>query len=47
MRLADHPVSLELACAWVLRLAPRFRLPETTRAADHAVRMALKEIGAG
>ena len=34
-----HLVSLETACAWVLRLSPRHRLPETTRAADHAVRL--------
>ncbi len=39
-----HKISLETACDWVLRLAPRYRLPETTRQADHAVKMALKEI---
>ena len=32
-----HRVSLSSAAAWVLRLAPRYRLPETTRAADQAV----------
>lgn len=36
-----HRISLETACAWILRLSPRYRLPETTRAADHAVKMAL------
>lgn len=36
-----HRVSLATACAWILRLSPRYRLPETTRAADHAVRRAL------
>lgn len=36
-----HRVSLETACAWILRLSPTYRLPETTRAADHAVRLAL------
>jgi len=30
---SGHQVSLETALQWVLRLAPRFRLPETTRAA--------------
>jgi deoxyribonuclease V len=32
-----HRVSLRTACEWVLRLAPRYRLPETTRAADQRV----------
>lgn len=36
-----HRVGLDTACDWVLRLSSRFRLPETTRVADHAVRMAL------
>lgn len=30
---SGHKVGLETALQWVLRLAPRFRLPETTRAA--------------
>jgi deoxyribonuclease V len=29
-----HRISLDTACAWILRLSPQFRLPETTRAAD-------------
>lgn len=37
-----HRISLQSACNWILRLSPRYRLPETTRAADHAVKMALK-----
>lgn len=37
-----HRVSLETACKWVLQLAPEYRLPETTRQADQAVRIALK-----
>lgn len=41
-----HRVSLKTACDWVLRLSPQHRLPETTRAADHAVRLALKAPGA-
>ncbi len=32
-----HRVSHATARDWVLKLAPNFRLPETTRAADHAV----------
>ena len=37
-----HKVSLETATEWVLRLAPTYRLPETTRAADHAVNALLR-----
>jgi deoxyribonuclease V len=36
-----HRIDLERACAETLRLAPRYRLPETTRAADHLCRHAL------
>lgn len=39
-----HKVSLETACQWILKLAPRFRLPQTTRVADHLVRERLKSI---
>lgn len=38
-----HRVNLETACAWVLRLAPRYRLPETTRIADRLVGQALRD----
>lgn len=37
-----HRVTLETACAHTLRLAPRFRLPETTRHADALCRRALR-----
>ncbi|MBT8340275.1 MAG: deoxyribonuclease V [Desulfatitalea sp.] len=37
-----HRISLGTACDWVLRLSPKYRLPETTRQADQAVRNALK-----
>ncbi|MGC0421445.1 endonuclease V [Embleya sp. AB8] len=37
-----HGVDLDTACAHVLALTPRYRLPETTRAADQACRQALK-----
>ena len=32
-----HRISLSTACQWVLHCAPTYRLPETTRAADHLV----------
>lgn len=32
-----HLVSHDTACEWVLKLAPKWRLPETTRQADHMV----------
>ncbi|MBT2492025.1 endonuclease V [Streptomyces sp. ISL-96] len=38
-----HRVSLDNACAHTLRLAPGFRLPESTRAADALCRRALRE----
>ncbi len=37
-----HRISLSTATEWVLKLAPQYRLPETTRQADQAVRIALK-----
>ncbi|MFL6124549.1 endonuclease V [Actinophytocola sp.] len=36
-----HLVDLDTACAQVIALTPRYRLPETTRAADHLSRQAL------
>jgi deoxyribonuclease V len=33
-----HRISLATARAWVLQLAPTYRQPETTRAADQQVR---------
>jgi deoxyribonuclease V len=36
-----HRADLDTACALTLRLAPRHRLPETTRRADHLSRMTL------
>lgn len=39
-----HRISLKTACDWIMRTSPSYRLPETTRAVDHAVKMALKEI---
>jgi deoxyribonuclease V len=38
-----HRISLRTAIAHVLHLTPRYRLPETTRAADHLSRKALAD----
>ena len=38
-----HKVSLETACAWVLKLCTAYRQPETTRKADALVRTVMKE----
>ncbi|MFS0554781.1 deoxyribonuclease V [Brevibacillus sp. 179-C9.3 HS] len=32
-----HGISLPTACAWITRLSPKYRLPETTRQADQLV----------
>jgi deoxyribonuclease V len=37
-----HRIELATAVAWVLRLSPTYRLPETTRAADQLVRQLLR-----
>ncbi|MCB2406863.1 deoxyribonuclease V [Hymenobacter lucidus] len=39
-----HRVSLATACHWVLRCAPTYRQPETTRAADHLVNQELHRL---
>lgn len=39
-----HKVSLDTACAWVLKLCSQYRQPETTRQADALVRTVMKEI---
>lgn len=39
-----HRVSLDTACDWVLALAPKYRLPETTRQADQLVNATLKQL---
>lgn len=39
-----HRISLKTACDWVIQLTSRYRLPETTRAADHAVKIALQAL---
>lgn len=36
-----HKISLATACDWILKLAPRYRLPETTRQADQLVNRVL------
>ncbi|CAM3544117.1 Endonuclease V [Vibrio aerogenes CECT 7868] len=40
-----HKISLETACKWVLKAAPKYRLPETTRQADHLVNTLRKALG--
>ena len=40
-----HKIDLDRACAEVLRLAPRYRLPETTRRADTLTRQASSSTG--
>ena len=37
-----HKISLTTACDWVLKLSPKYRLPETTRQADQMVNKILK-----
>ncbi|WP_330962009.1 deoxyribonuclease V [Photobacterium sp. 53610] len=37
-----HRISLETACEWILKLTNKYRLPETTRHADHLVKIQLK-----
>ncbi|MGD8910906.1 MAG: deoxyribonuclease V [Chromatiales bacterium] len=36
-----HRISLATACNWILKLSPKYRLPESTRQADQAVRKTL------
>ena len=38
-----HRISLATACEWILKAAPKYRLPETTRQVDRTVRAALKK----
>jgi len=37
-----HKTSITTACEWVLKLATKYRLPETTRQADQMVRAVLR-----
>jgi deoxyribonuclease V len=37
-----HKISLDTAVDWVLKLSPKYRLPETTRQADQLVNKTLK-----
>lgn len=41
---AGHRIDLDASCQLTLRLATRYRLPETTRAADRACRLAVATI---
>ncbi|WP_030024013.1 endonuclease V [Streptomyces monomycini] len=42
-----HRIDLDRACAHTLHLTPRYRIPETTRAADALCRRALSEARSG
>jgi deoxyribonuclease V len=42
-----HAIGLDRACAHTLRLAPRYRLPETTRWADRTSRARLRALTGG
>lgn len=42
-----HRISLSTACQWVLELSPNYRLPETTRLSDQAVRRVIKDLELG
>ena len=37
-----HRIDLPSACEWIVKLSPKYRLPETTRAADQVVRALIK-----
>ncbi|CAH8768853.1 deoxyribonuclease V [Paenibacillus dendritiformis] len=39
-----HRISLATACEWILKLSPKYRLPETTRQADQLVNRVLSQI---
>jgi len=39
-----HRVSLTTAYEWVLKLAPKYRLPETTRQSDQLVKATIKQL---
>jgi len=41
-----HRVSLAAAGGWVLQMAPKYRLPETTRQADQLVNRMLAQLTA-
>lgn len=44
---SGHRISLASASDWVLKLCAHYRLPETTRAADHLVRQHLAQMQQG
>jgi deoxyribonuclease V len=37
-----HKISLETACKWILKLSPKYRIPEPVRQSDHLVRIGMK-----
>ena len=38
-----HRIELATACSWILKLSPKYRLPETTRNADQLVKAAMSK----
>jgi deoxyribonuclease V len=38
-----HRIALTTACSWILKLSPKYRLPETTRSADQLVKAAINK----
>lgn len=42
-----HRIALTTACSWILKLSPKYRLPETTRSADQLVKATIDNEEAG
>jgi deoxyribonuclease V len=38
-----HRIALATACSWILKLSPKYRLPETTRSADQLVKATINK----
>ena len=40
-----HRIGLQTACEWIVKLSPKYRLPETTRLADQLVNKTIRQRG--
>ncbi|WP_103106629.1 deoxyribonuclease V [Brevibacillus reuszeri] len=40
-----HRIGLQTACEWIVKLSPKYRLPETTRLADQLVNKTIRQLG--
>ncbi|MFE1629813.1 deoxyribonuclease V [Brevibacillus reuszeri] len=40
-----HRIGLQTACEWIVKLSPKYRLPETTRFADQLVNKTIRQLG--